>query len=162
MSQHTKTLLLQIQPSLMLEVLVFLGSTGIREINTFSVSLGVSNDLLAKLTQRTILTSVSSVYDPLGLVVTPFTIRGRIILKEMWCCLGQSWDTFVPQNINNLFHEWNGEKDNILHVKLARCIFTQSNHSNIEFTLLVMHPKQPCVLWFMCDPCVLKTCLWIL
>ena len=78
--------------------------------DTFSVSRGVSNDLPAKLTQQKILSSVSSVYDPLG-IVAPFTNRGRLILKELWCGVGQSWDTVVPQNINDLFHEWNGEKD---------------------------------------------------
>ena len=49
---------------------------------TFSVSRGVSIDLAAKLTQRKHLSSVSAVYDPLGLVV-PFTIRGRLIVKEL-------------------------------------------------------------------------------
>ena len=60
--------------------------------DTFSVSRGVSNDLPAKLTERKILSSISSVYNPLGIVAL-FTIRGCLILKELRCCVGQSWDT---------------------------------------------------------------------
>ena len=55
----------------------------------------------------------------------------------MWCNVGQSWDTVVPQNINDLFHEWNGEKNVISNVKLGRCIFTKSSHSNVELHTLV-------------------------
>ena len=81
-----------------------LGLNWVTRDDTFSASRGVSNDLPAKLTQHKILSSVSSVYDPSGLVA-PFTIRGQRILKGLWCCVGQSWDTVVPQNINDLFRE---------------------------------------------------------
>ena len=121
--------------------------------DTFSVSRGVSNALPAKFTQRKILSSVSSVYDPLE-IVAPFTIRGRLMLKELWCCICQSWDTVVPQNINDLFHEWNGEKDVIPNVKLARCVFTQSSHSNIELhTFVDASQAAMCVVVYVRSMC---------
>ena len=43
------------------------------------------------MTQRTILSFVSSVFDPLGLLA-PFTMRVRILLKSIWIQYGQRWD----------------------------------------------------------------------
>ena len=41
--------------------------------------------------QRTVLNYVSSVFDPLGLV-SPYTVRARLLLKDIRRLLGQKWD----------------------------------------------------------------------
>ena len=104
--------------------------------DTFSVSRGIANELPLKLTQRKNLSSVSSIFDPLGLIA-PYTIRGRLILKELWCCVGQSCVTVGAQNIKDAFDEWSSEKDAIVNVKLARCVFPSHNRSNIQLHTFV-------------------------
>ena len=42
-------------------------------------------------TQRVVLSLVSAVYDPIGLVA-PFTIKARLLLKDIWRLSGQQWD----------------------------------------------------------------------
>ena len=66
------------------------------------VCRGFWNPLPGNITQRKILTIVSSVFDPLGFV-SPFTIRGRLNLKELWQLVGQAWDKPVPFKIQGLF-----------------------------------------------------------
>ena len=95
-----------------------------------SVTRGASTNSMDKFAQRKILSAVSSVNDPLG-IIAPFTIRRRLILKALWFSVGQSWDTVVPQNISNSFSERYQERCDIVKVKLPHCFFRNS-HSNFE------------------------------
>ena len=56
-------------------------------------------------TQRTVLSFVSSVFDSVGLVA-PYTVRARLLLKDMWKISGQSWDDELPEDIRVKFLEW--------------------------------------------------------
>ena len=51
---------------------------------------------------------VLSVFDSLGFV-TPFTIRGRLILEELWQLVGHAWDKPVAEKIQCLFEDGNSE-----------------------------------------------------
>ena len=99
------------------------------------VTRGASTNSVDMFTQRKRLSAVSSVYDPLG-NIAPFTIRGRIILKELWFSVDQSWDTVVPQNKSSSFCERNQERCDIVKVKFPRCFFRNS-HSNFELHTFV-------------------------
>ena len=55
------------------------------------VSRGVDRPLDKAITQRTVLSFVSSVFDPVGLVA-PYTVRTRLLLKDIWKISCQSWD----------------------------------------------------------------------
>ena len=48
-----------------------------------------------KLTKRSFLSVVAQIFDPLGLV-SPFVIRGKIILQEMWIA-AVDWDDELPE-----------------------------------------------------------------
>ena len=72
--------------------------------DTLYVCRGVSNPLSKNVTQRKILSVVSSVFDPLGFV-SPFTIRRRLILKELWQLVGQAWDKPVLDKSKCLFED---------------------------------------------------------
>ena len=63
------------------EVTTILGIQWDLKNNNLYVCRGVSNPLPGNITQGKILSVVSSVFDPLGFV-SPFTIRGRLILKK--------------------------------------------------------------------------------
>ena len=55
------------------------------------VSRGTNYTITKTSTQRLVLSLVSNVYDPIGLVA-PFTAGARLILKDIWRVNGQSWD----------------------------------------------------------------------
>ena len=51
--------------------------------NTLVVSRGTNYTITKSSTQRLVLSLVSKVYDPIGLVA-PFTVGARLILKDIW------------------------------------------------------------------------------
>ena len=73
--------------------------------DTLVVSRGVGRPLDKALTQRTVLKFVSAVFDPVGLVA-PYTVRARLLLKDIWKIIGQSWDEELPEAIKDNFLEW--------------------------------------------------------
>ena len=60
--------------------------------DTLVVSRGVNRELKDSLTQRSVLSFVSSVFDPIGLLA-PYTVRARLLLKDIWRLSGQQWTT---------------------------------------------------------------------
>ena len=74
--------------------------------DTLIVSLGTTPDLIRKrITQRLVLSTVSSVFGPIGLIA-PFTIRARLLLKQLWKSNGQLWDEELPKESQSQFLEW--------------------------------------------------------
>ena len=57
--------------------------------DTLVVSRGVDRPLDKAITQRTVLSFVSSVFDP-NRLVSPYTVRARLLLKDIWKISGQS------------------------------------------------------------------------
>ena len=57
--------------------------------DTLVVSRGVDRPLDKPITQQTVLSFVSSVVDPVGLVA-PYKLRARLLLKDIWKISGQS------------------------------------------------------------------------
>ena len=64
--------------------------------DTFVVSLGTSPNTNRTVIQRVVLSLVSAVYDPIGLVA-PYTVKARLLLKDIWRLSGQKWDDFLPE-----------------------------------------------------------------
>ena len=52
------------------------------------------------MSQRTVLSFVSSVFDPVGLVA-PYTVRVRLLLKDNWKISRQNWDDELPEDIKD-------------------------------------------------------------
>ena len=64
-------------------------------------------------TKRRILSRISSIYDPLGLL-SPITVRAKIILRKLWTaprCIG--WDDLVPDEV---LKEWNSLNEDLKRV----------------------------------------------
>ena len=57
--------------------------------DTLVVSSRTNSTITKSLTQRLVLSLVSKIYDPVGLVAT-FTLGARLILKDNWRVNGQS------------------------------------------------------------------------
>ena len=83
-------------------------------------TLGFSVDLPDRpLTRRGILSSVSSLYDPLGLV-SPYTLQGKKIIKRL-CVDGCDWDDPVPDEVVLSWENWKSCLPLLCKVSVPRC-----------------------------------------
>ena len=71
------------------------------------------------LTRRGILSTVSSIYDPLGLA-SPFLLSGRRLLQRL-CANGISWDDPLPDEEALLWEKWKSNLPLLEHVQVERC-----------------------------------------
>jgi hypothetical protein len=71
------------------------------------------------LTRRGILSTISSVYDPLG-IAGPFLLKGRKILQEI-TALKDGWDNQVPDNLVQLWNAWRIQLPSLQNLKIDRC-----------------------------------------
>ena len=70
-------------------------------------------------TKRGVLSVVSSIYDPLGLV-SPFVLEGRQIIQML--CLNQlAWDDPVDEDIQQKWIKWKLSLKELQEIKLDRC-----------------------------------------
>ena len=70
------------------------------------------------------LSLVSAVYDPIGLVA-PFTVKVRLLLKDIWRSSGQKWDDVLAQDMRESFLEWRSELPMLSEIVITRCFFQQ-------------------------------------
>ena len=91
--------------------------------DTLVVSRGVNRELKNSITQRTVLSSVSSVFDPIGLVA-PYTVRARLLLKEIWRIHGQQWDDELPFDIKTKFLAWHSGLPSLGKMSIKRSYFS--------------------------------------
>ena len=104
--------------------------------DSLSVCRGLTKLSTEVITQRKILSAVSGIFDPMGFI-SPFTIRGRLILKDLWCIKGQNWDAPVPDEIREAFIEWDSEKVEVSSISIDRCIFRGSSVTNAQLHVFV-------------------------
>ena len=71
------------------------------------------------LSRRGILSTVSSVFDPLGLAA-PFILMGKRILQEL-CRDGVGWDDEVPDDLRPQWEKWRAELPVLESLRIARC-----------------------------------------
>ena len=77
--------------------------------DTLVVNWGTSSTVTKSLAQRLVLSLVSKVFDPIGLVA-PFTVGARLLLKDIWRVSGQHWDEELPKDTIEGFPEWSVER----------------------------------------------------
>ena len=61
------------------------------DADNLEICRGMQKETPVNITQRAVLSHVSAVFDPLG-IVSPFTIRTRLLLISIWKENGESWD----------------------------------------------------------------------
>ena len=71
------------------------------------------------LTRMGILSSVASIYDPLGFLA-PFVLIGKGILQEM-CQNGVVWDDPLPDRLRPRWEKWNDDLSNLKEIHIPRC-----------------------------------------
>ena len=70
-------------------------------------------------TRRGILSTVSSIYDPLG-IIAPLLLEGKKILQGL-CKEGISWDDPVPAEIASTWKKWKMELHELENLSIHRC-----------------------------------------
>lgn len=76
------------------------------------------------LTRRGVLSTVASVFDPLGFVA-PFILLGKQILQQM-CRDKLSWDDALPDNLRPQWESWLRDLRNLADIKIQRCYIPAS------------------------------------
>jgi hypothetical protein len=90
-------------------------------------------------TRRGVLSTVASVYDPLGLI-SPFVLTGKTILQET-CKKGLSWDEPIPEKLRLRWESWKKDLNELSTIKIPR--WYESNQ--------VLSPKTKVELHHFCD-----------
>ena len=88
-----------------------------------TLSRGTNSTITRSLTQRLVLSLVSKVYDPIGLVA-PFTVGARLILKDIWRVNGQSWDDELPKDTIDRVLAWCVELPRLAEITIPRSYFS--------------------------------------
>ena len=87
--------------------------------DTLVVSRGTNPEIKAKVTQRIVLKLVSSVYDPIGLVA-PYTVKARLLLKDIWRLSGQQWDDDLPPEVVSKFLDWSEKLPGLSEISMEK------------------------------------------
>ena len=76
-------------------------------------------------TKRSILSQVSSVFDPLGLYL-PVIVRGKLLIRQMWE-LKLSWDEVVPKNITDTWINLSNDLEQLKTFSIPRKSVSSEN-----------------------------------
>ena len=101
--------------------------------DTLVVSWGTSSTVTKSLTQRLVLSLVSKVSDPIGLV-PPFTVGARLLLKDIWLVSGQHWDEELPKDTVERILEWSVELPKLAEITIPRSYFS-GNFKHLELQI---------------------------
>ena len=86
------------------------------------VNRGTSSTVTKSLTQRLVLSIISKVFDPIGLVA-PFSVAARLLLKDIWRVSGQHWDEKLSKVTLEKFLEWSVELPKLAKISIPRRYF---------------------------------------
>nr|XP_046230542.1 uncharacterized protein LOC124051127 [Scatophagus argus] len=75
-------------------------------------------------TRRGILSTVASVYDPLGFLA-PYLLNGKRVLQEM-CKQGVGWDEPVPPDIKPKWEAWLHDLKSLQKIEIPRCFIPEN------------------------------------
>ena len=99
-------------------------------VKTLGVVLSISSDQFSFsaaplvediiLTKRKFLSKTSTLFDPLGFA-TPFLIRAKILVQEVWIS-GIDWIDHLPENILDKAKKWFAELQDLGNMKIGRCL----------------------------------------
>ena len=95
-----------------------------RRSDKLVVSRGVNRSVTEQVTQRLVLSRVASIFDPIGLVA-PYTIKARLMLKEVWRLHGQQWDEALSEELTEDFLHWSKALTELSTLELQRCYFSE-------------------------------------
>lgn len=86
------------------------------ESDTFNFTISLRD---RPCTRRGILSTISSIYDPLGFVA-PVLLEGKTILQEL-CRNNAGWDDPVPNDVRSKWFIWKAELEELQNFAIPRC-----------------------------------------
>ena len=89
-------------------------------LDTLVVIRGTTPD--GSLTQSVVLSLVSALYGPIGLVA-PYAVKAQLLLKNIWRLSGQQWDDNLPNHIVDRFVQWMEELTKLIEKTIPRSCF---------------------------------------
>nr|CAH7728997.1 unnamed protein product [Callosobruchus chinensis] len=72
--------------------------------DTLNYSVNPDDFNLSRVTKRTILSAVSTIFDPLG-TITPITIKAKLLIQELWKAQ-VGWDSPIPQSVAQMWNDF--------------------------------------------------------
>ena len=100
-----------------------LGLEWTKDQDCLQMCKGPDKECPSEITQRVVLSFVSSVFDPMG-IFAPFTMRIRILLESIWIHHGQSWDERLNEEDKQIFMDWINEMQTIRETSMPRRYFS--------------------------------------
>ena len=94
-----------------------LGTCWCMESDTFKFRITLKDK---PFTRRGILSTVSSVYDPLG-IVSPVVLKGKLMLREL-VQQKADWDDPVPEEMRPRWEKWRAELKDLEKLEAQRCV----------------------------------------
>ena len=86
------------------------------ELDTLHINVDIPD---RPVTRRGILSTVSSLYDPVGLI-SPVILKGKHLVKLL-CCDGYDWDEPVPEDIAASWLQWKESIPLLSQISVPRC-----------------------------------------
>ncbi|XP_018376532.1 PREDICTED: uncharacterized protein LOC108769821 [Trachymyrmex cornetzi] len=80
--------------------------------------------------KRTILSEISRLFDPLGLL-GPVIVQAKLILQELWQ-LGIHWDESVPQELYSRWLKLKSQLVNVNKISIPRCVKYVADSRSIQ------------------------------
>lgn len=131
------------------------------EYNPSSDKISLSNiapDTDAR-TKRDILSEVSKIFDPLGLIL-PVTIRGRLLIRELWINKF-NWDEILPASFCNSWSKLSSDLKGANDISFPRktlntdeksslCIFTDASKSSYGFAAYAVGKENSELIFAKC------------
>ena len=76
------------------------------------------------LTRRGVLSTVASIYDPLGFLA-PSVLKAKKTLQEV-CQKGVSWDSPLPDELRPRWEQWKADLLKLQNLRIARCLIPKT------------------------------------
>ena len=81
------------------------------------------------ITKRTILSEISQLFDPLGLI-GPVIVHGKILIQNLWL-LKSDWDTVVPNEIRDMWYNFRDQLPLLSSLQFSRKLVVD-NYVNLQ------------------------------
>ncbi|XP_063740237.1 uncharacterized protein LOC134864868 [Eleginops maclovinus] len=91
------------------------------ELDTFAFNVVLTEKAA---TRRGILSTVASVYDPLGFLA-PYLLNGKRVLQEM-CRQGVGWDEPIPPELKPKWEAWLQDLQSLQKIEIPRCFIPET------------------------------------
>ena len=92
--------------------------------DTLVVSRGVNTSVTEPVTQRLVSSRLASIFDPICLAA-PYTIKARLMLKEVWRLHARQWDEVLSEELTEEFLHWSIALPELSTLEMQRCYFSE-------------------------------------